>query len=800
MARADLHVHSMYSERPANWFLQRIGASESYTRPEIIYEQAMARGMDFVTVTDHNCMDAALILKEQYPAKTFTGVESTTYFPENGCKIHLLLYGLTESDFKDVQKARKDIYQLRELVRERNMAHSVAHATYSINGKLSLDMLEKLMLLFNVFEGVNGARSMASNTAWTAVLRSLTPERMENLKTKHGILPMGEKPWIKGFTGGSDDHAGLFIAKAYTLAGAASPEAFLDALKTRQTCAHGQHNDARSLAFALYKIAYDFSMTESTSLHRSALSRLGDVILRPFTEKNDGKNPEKEWNEESQIRLLLDALSENPVLDMKNPDTGLWLEGIYDTITKISDTFFKHILLSIVNDVRQGNVDHCIYNVSSLLPGIFLSIPFFMTLRHMQDGRRLLEELRENYLEARPYEKKILWFTDTFHEMNGVAATLREIAEKSQKEGLPIRIVTSLPSGMAQTASDFLPDTLTDLSTFLGFPLPYYENIEIRVPSILTAIQKLSSFEVDEICISTPGPVGMLGLLLARLLNLPCKAVYHTDFAAQAKAITGSESLYNAVDSAVRLFYSFADEIFVPSRVYMDILAERGLEPSRMRLFLRAVDTELFAPSGEARGKILQQYGIEASRILLYTGRISKDKNIDEILEIHRCLQAEGHNVHMLLAGDGPDLDHLKKETAANPAITFTGRIPREELPMLYGGADLLLFPSTTDTFGMVVLEAQACGLPALVSDKGGPREIVVPGKTGEVLPAGDMDAWVRALSSLLSRMDIQPLTHARMRRAARKRGMTFSWENALEAIFSEEKREDRKKEELPAA
>ncbi|TWI73977.1 glycosyltransferase involved in cell wall biosynthesis [Desulfobotulus alkaliphilus] len=800
MARADLHVHSMYSERPANWFLQRIGASESYTRPESIYEQAMARGMDFVTVTDHNCMEAALILKEKYPAKAFTGVESTTYFPENGCKIHLLLYGLTESDFKDVQKARKDIYQLRELVRERNIAHSVAHATYSINGRLSLDMLEKLMLLFNVFEGVNGARSMASNTTWTAALRSLTPERMEGLKKKHGILPMGEKSWIKGFTGGSDDHSGLFIAKACTCADGSSPEAFLQALKKRESLAEGKHNDAKSLAFALYKIAYDFSMTESTPLHRSALSRLGDAILRSETGPGDEAGLVDKGGEEGQIRLLLAALSEDPGPDMGDPDPGLWLEGVYDKITKVSDAFFRNILLSIVNDLRQGNFDHCIRNFSSLLPGIFLSIPFFMTLRHMQDGRRLLEDLRGNYLDSRDYGKKILWFTDTFHEMNGVAATLREIAGKAQREGLPIRIVTSLPSGSARTGSDFSPETLTDLSTFLRFPLPYYENIEIRVPSILRAIQKLGAFEVDEICISTPGPVGLLGLLLAKLLNLPCKAVYHTDFAAQTRAITGSESLCDVVDNAVRLFYSFADEILVPSRIYMDILADRGLEPSRMRLFLRAVDTELFAPHDEARSRMMRQYGIGAGKILLYTGRISKDKNIGEILEMHRCMQAKGHNVHMLLAGDGPDLENLKKETAANPAITFTGRIPREELPVLYSGADLLLFPSTTDTFGMVVLEAQACGLPVFVSDKGGPMEIVLPGKTGEVLPAGNMDAWVMALSSFLRRMDIQPLTHARMRSAARKRGLEYSWENALETIFSGENTEVYEKADLPAA
>jgi glycosyltransferase involved in cell wall biosynthesis len=777
MARVDLHVHSLYSERPANWFLQRIGASESYTPPETIYAQALARGMDFVTVTDHNCMDAALLLKERYPDKAFTGVESTTYFPENGCKIHLLLYGLSESQFAEVQKTRRDIYALRELIREQDIAHSVAHATYAINGRLNLDILEKLMLLFNVFEGINGARSQASNTTWTAALQALTPEKLETLRKKHGILPMGEKPWIKGFTGGSDDHSGLFIAKACTLADGASPEAFLHALKKRESLAQGKHNDAKSLAFALYKIAYDFSLTESTPLHRSVLSRLGDAILHPQGGDETYGKPEIRTGEEGQIRLLLAALRESPGPEAGEENPEAWLEGVYDKITRVSDAFFRNILLSIVSDVRRGNFDHVIRNIASLLPGIFLSIPFFMTLRHMQDGRRLLCELKATHLESGTFDKKVLWFTDTFQEMNGVAATLREIATMAEREGLPVRILTCLPPGSAE-----VPETVTDLATFLSFPLPWYEHIEVRAPSLLTAIQKLGAFEADEICISTPGPVGILGLLLSRLLNLPCRAVYHTDFAAQAKAITGNESLSDIVENATRFFYSFADEILVPSRSYMDLLSARGLERSRMRLFIRAVDTGLFAPRPGARKRLEKTYGITARHLLLYAGRISKDKGLDRILEIHRMLGERGRDVHLLLVGEGPDLEAIRHQHKGR--VTCTGRVEREALPEFYGGSDFLLFPSTTDTFGMVVLEAQSCGLPVLVSGVGGPKEIVEDGKTGRVLPAEDTHAWVRCLEGLFRVMESQPLKYREMRAAARKVGLASGWAAALETLF----------------
>ncbi len=274
MAQVDLHVHSKYSNRPSEWFLQRLGASESYSEPEFLYKTALKRGMTFVTVTDHNRIDASLELARRYPKTCFTGVEATAYFPEDGCKVHILIYGLNRDQFARIQKLRLDIYQLRDYLRDEELACVVAHATYSVNGRISLAHLEKLIVLFNNFEGRNGSRSILHNDVLSRVLLGLNQRDIEKLAVKHGIEPWGETPWVKGLTGGSDDHAGIFVAKTSTAADARTPDEFLQQLKEQKVRPEGRQNDFQGLTFAIYKIALDFSQHKSNSFAQSTISDL----------------------------------------------------------------------------------------------------------------------------------------------------------------------------------------------------------------------------------------------------------------------------------------------------------------------------------------------------------------------------------------------------------------------------------------------------------------------------------------------------------------------------------------------
>ena len=168
VCRVDMHVHAKYSDRPSEWILRRIGAPECHTEPKTVYEIAKRRGMRFVTLTDHNCIRGALEIA--HLPDVFVGNEITTYFPEDGCKIHILVWGISEAQFEEIQRVRENLFELRDYLWDQKIVHSCAHPLYSINDRLTVEHFEKLILLFNVFETVNGGRNQRTSALVMAVL------------------------------------------------------------------------------------------------------------------------------------------------------------------------------------------------------------------------------------------------------------------------------------------------------------------------------------------------------------------------------------------------------------------------------------------------------------------------------------------------------------------------------------------------------------------------------------------------------------------------------------------------------
>ena len=230
------------------------------------------------------------------------------------------------------------------------------------------------------------------------------------------------------------------------------------------------------------------------------------------------------------------------------------------------------------------------------------------------------------------------------------------------------------------------------------------------------------------------------------------------------------------------------DEIKVPTHEYISILSERGYRKEKMTIFRRGIERENFSPVENAREELEKKYSISQNGMnLLYVGRISADKNMDFLQEIYNCVTKYLPDAKLIIAGSGPESyeSEYRKKFANNSNVHFLGRVKRCELPIVYSGSDLLVFPSETDTFGMAVLEAQACGLPVLVSDIGGPKEIVDINNTGFVAKSGTLDEWVARILSTYSMINHYPEKYLEMRAASRGHVVGgHDWQMVLMDLF----------------
>ena len=195
-----------------------------------------------------------------------------------------------------------------------------------------------------------------------------------------------------------------------------------------------------------------------------------------------------------------------------------------------------------------------------------------------------------------------------------------------------------------------------------------------------------------------------------------------------------------------------------------------------MRIYPRGIDTERFTPV-KRNGFFKRWQCDDRTTKLLYVGRVSREKNLHLLVDAYRRLAMQTPAVTLTIVGDGPYLETMRAETDGLPCI-FTGRLEGEDLAAAYASSDLFVFPSTTDTFGNVVLEAQASGIPVIVTDQGGPAENILPDATGLVIEGGSTRALHEAMSSLVE----DPQRRRQMGLAARK----YMENRSFEAAFDE--------------
>jgi phosphatidylinositol alpha 1,6-mannosyltransferase len=365
---------------------------------------------------------------------------------------------------------------------------------------------------------------------------------------------------------------------------------------------------------------------------------------------------------------------------------------------------------------------------------------------------------------------RVAFFTDSFHEANGVALTSRQFAAFAKQRFHPFFSVHAGPKtahwkrGTFETFELAHSKWLLHLEHDLAFDVMFARHRD----TLRTA---LKMFQPDLVHVTGPGHMGMLGGMLARELRVPLVASWHTnvhEFGARRlqTMIPGlPDGILRAaegvsLDLAVR-FYRTAKVLFAPNPELIEMLRQRTGKP--VHLMERGIDVDEFSPvhrPAEARPFTIG-----------YVGRLSAEKNVRMLADMHRALPDCG----FLIVGEGSERAWLREKI---PGAELPGLLRGEELSRAYASMDAFVFPSETDTFGNVVLEAAASGVPAIVSAHGGPKFLVQHGTTGFI--AGNTPDFHGAVARLL----LDPGLRSRMGAAAREQAMGRQWSAVFERVY----------------
>lgn len=326
-------------------------------------------------------------------------------------------------------------------------------------------------------------------------------------------------------------------------------------------------------------------------------------------------------------------------------------------------------------------------------------------------------------------------------EVNGVALTVQSLARGLRSLDHAVEVVRPRrPADDAATADDGLGQFLVN-----GAALPRYPGLRFGLPAQSRLLRHWQACRPDAIYIATEGPLGHSALAAARRLGIPVCTGFHTRFDDFARHY-GLAWLTPLVFAGMRRFHNRAAMTLVPTRELADFLRARGFR--HVRLLSRAVDTAAFHPR-HRDAELRAQWGVAADApAILHVGRLAAEKNLDLAVRAHDAIRARLPRARFIIVGDGPERARL---AAARPDLVFAGLRHGEDLARHYASGDLFLFPSTTETFGNVTLEAMASGLPVVAFDYGAAREHIGAELAGMRVPFADEEAFVAAALELAS-------------------------------------------------
>ena len=706
-----------------------LGLPECATSPEEVYELAKRRGMDLVTITDHDTIAGVLDIADR--PDVFVSEELTAWFRGERQAVHVLCWGISPVDHEWLQSNSGDVELCAEYLHGNSIACALAHPFYTVAAPLTARHRRRLAQIFGVWETRNGSRARELNLPAAIYIET------------HGGAGVG----------GSDDHAGVDIGRTWTETPPAStPEQFLRRLCRGESQARGDQGSAAKWAHAAMALAVRAlgpSDAPSAAPDPFAVFAIAERVMSQGRERS---GPLASDLGPADARALLSAWLDSLDLRMSGQELLAWMQeddfthaDLYRRARRKHERSLQAATHQVVAAAAAGEGYE--RAAAGLFTACIPAIPYTPATAFL--GR---EKGRLITREGEP--RRVALVADGVGAMHGVTHTLDEIRERGVP-GFEVEVIGT--------------DANVDrrLSAVAEVDIPFYPGLRVGVPSLPATVEALAEGRYDLVHLCSPGPAGVAAALIVRIMELPLVGSYHTELGAYAGLRSGDARLRAGTDMALSAFYGQCAVVLSPSPSADESLSALGIPAEGIGRWDRGVDTVRFDPALREPGRLPGELSV------LYAGRLTKEKGVDLLAEAFLAARRRDPRLYLVLAGGGPEQDALRSRLG--PHATFLGWLEGDELARAYASADLFLFASATDTFGQVILEAQASGLPVVAVESGGPRALIENGRTG-LLRAPEASALADALCELALSAPLRKQIGAAALESVRLR----TWDRAL--------------------
>ncbi|HXF31738.1 MAG TPA: glycosyltransferase [Solirubrobacterales bacterium] len=731
-SRADMHCHSTASQLSRLGVQRSLGLPECATPPQEVYELAKRRGMDFVTITDHDTIDGALEL-EHLP-DTFVSEELTARFAGEPQAVHVLCYGITPGDHEWLQAHAGDVEACAAYLHESGIACALAHPFFNVAAPLTRRHRRRLAELFPIWEVRNGSRAAELN------------------------MPAAVYVDTRGGTGigGSDDHAGVDIGRTWTeVPAAATPQEFLAHLRDGDAEARGEQGSAAKwthAAMALATRALDDAGVAASggAPDPAAVLKMAERVIAEGS-RREGKVATDIGPEDA--RCLLEAwlagigieARGRELLEMLQAD-GFSHADLYRRARRRHE---RRLRLAVDGGLVAFQAGDLGAAASGIFEALVPAVPYAPSTAFLGQEKAKLRARDED-------RRRVALIADGIGQMHGVTHTIEQIRERGVP-GFEVEVIGTDP-GVDRR-----------LPAASELELPFYQGMRLGVPGVPDLVEVLAEGNYDLVHVTAPGPAGIAATLLGRITGVPLLASYHTELATYA-GLRADGMLEAVARAGLGAFYGAPARVLSPSPAADGSLAELGIEGTRVGRWERGVDVERFDPAKADHDAYPGEIKV------LYAGRLSREKGVDLLAESFLRAHEADPRLHLLLAGGGPEESELR--TRLGDAATFLGWLGGDDLAVAYASADVFLFCSVTDTYGQVILEAGASGLPVIAIAEGGPAALVENRHTG-LLCRPDADHVAGSLLQLAASPELRTKLGSAGVRGARAR----SWERSMSQL-----------------